>query len=55
LDDLIGLDWAWIAADADFTPPAPRDRARVVHDPRATYGHRAVLARPDRYIADVVE
>ena len=55
LDEVIGLDWAWIAADADFTPPAPHGRARVVHDPRATYGHRAVLVRPDRYIADVVE
>jgi 3-(3-hydroxy-phenyl)propionate hydroxylase len=54
LDAQLGIDWAWVAADAEFVPPAPSPAVKVVHDARATYGHRAVLVRPDRYIAEVV-
>jgi len=50
LDDLLGAGWAWVAADAGFT--APDDRPVVVAS-AATMGHRAVLVRPDRYIAQV--
>lgn len=49
LDDLLSA-WTWVAADDSFV--APDDRPVVV-EPRATYGHRAVLVRPDRYIAVV--
>jgi 3-(3-hydroxy-phenyl)propionate hydroxylase len=55
LDAQLGLDWAWVAADAEFAPPEASRDAKVVHDPRATYGRGAVLVRPDRYIAEVVE
>ena len=54
LDAELGLDWAWVAADADFAPPAASRVVRIVHDQRATYGRRAVLVRPDRYIAETV-
>ena len=53
LDRQLGLDWAWVAADADFVAPDASPAVKVVHDRRATYGRRAVLVRPDRYIADV--
>lgn len=49
LDDrLPAMGWCWVAADKAFVPP---DDHPAVVEPRATYGHRAVLARPDRYIA----
>ncbi|MFZ9628443.1 MAG: FAD-dependent monooxygenase [Ilumatobacteraceae bacterium] len=50
LDDRLPT-WCWVASDATFVP---RDGRPVVVEPRATYGHRAVLVRPDRYIAAVV-
>ena len=51
LDELLGDDWVWVAADASFV--APDDR-RVVVSRSATMGHSAVLVRPDRYVAAVV-
>ena len=50
-----GLDrrlapWSWVAADDGFVSS---DGRPVVVEPRATYGERAVLVRPDRYIAAV--
>jgi 3-(3-hydroxy-phenyl)propionate hydroxylase len=54
LDTQLGLDWAWVAGDPAFAPPHPSPAAKVVHDVRATYGHRAVLVRPDRYIAEAI-
>ncbi|HEX6659151.1 MAG TPA: FAD-dependent monooxygenase, partial [Ilumatobacter sp.] len=54
LDPQLGLDWAWVAADSEFTPPDTSRTAKVVHAAHATYGHRAVLVRPDRYIAEAV-
>ena len=54
LDARLGLDWAWVAADATFVPPDAPRAVKVVHDRRATYGRRAVLVRPDRYIAQIV-
>lgn len=50
LDERLPLGWVWVAADPDFRPP---DTIPVVGEPRATYGERAVLVRPDRYIAAV--
>ncbi len=50
LDDRLGLEWAWVASDRSFVG---RDGIAVVVEPRATYGHRAVLVRPDRYISAV--
>ena len=50
LDDRLPLGWAWVAADGTFDSP---DGNPVVIEPRATYGERAVLVRPDRYIAAV--
>jgi len=52
LDARLGNDWVWVARDSSFV--APDDRAVVV-EPRATYGARAVLVRPDRYVARVVD
>ena len=52
LDDVLPSGWVWVATDARFTAP---DGRPVVVEPRATYGHRAVLGRPDRYIAAVVD
>ena len=52
LDDRLPVhDWAWVAADDSFVPPGDRP---VVVEPQATYGRRAVLVRPDRYIAAVM-
>ena len=53
LDDALGLEWAWVAAEPSFAPDGPV--SRVVCEPRATYGHAAVLVRPDRYIVAVSE
>lgn len=50
LDDRLPNDWVWVAAEHGFVAP---DHRTVVVEPRATYGHRAVLVRPDRYIAAV--
>ncbi len=43
--------WVWVASTVLFESP---DHHPVVIEPHATYGHRAVLVRPDRYIAAVV-
>jgi 3-(3-hydroxy-phenyl)propionate hydroxylase len=51
LDDRIPSGWVWVAADQWFDSP---DGRLVVVEPRATYGNRAVLVRPDRYIAECV-
>ena len=48
LDDLLGLGWAWVARDSAFESP---DGHPVVLAPAATMGCRAVLVRPDRYVA----
>jgi 3-(3-hydroxy-phenyl)propionate hydroxylase len=50
LDDRLPSSWVWVAADQWFDAP---DGRMVVVEPRATYGTRAVLVRPDRYIAAV--
>lgn len=50
LDDRLPDDWVWVAADDGFVAP---DGRAVVVERDATYGHRAVLVRPDRYIAAV--
>ena len=50
LDEQLGLEWAWVAGQSGFTPD---DGRPVIVEPAATYGHRAVLVRPDRYIAAV--
>jgi 3-(3-hydroxy-phenyl)propionate hydroxylase len=51
LDERLPDAWVWVAADQWFDAP---DGRMVVVEPRATYGNRAVLVRPDRYIADCV-
>lgn len=48
LDDRLPDGWCWVAAADDFRAP---DGRPVVVAPAATYGHAAVLVRPDRYIA----
>lgn len=48
LDRRLPIGWSWVAADGSFVAP---DHHPVVIEPAATYGHRAVLVRPDRYIA----
>jgi 3-(3-hydroxy-phenyl)propionate hydroxylase len=50
LDESLPDGWVWVASDDSFVPP---DHHPVVVEPRATYGQRAVLVRPDRYIAAV--
>ena len=50
LDDRLPAGWVWVAAEDGFLAP---DGRMVVVEARATYGHRAVLVRPDRYIAAV--
>ena len=50
LDDRLPLGWAWVAAHETFDSP---DGNPVIVEPRATYGERAVLVRPDRYIAAI--
>ncbi|MEX0846591.1 MAG: bifunctional 3-(3-hydroxy-phenyl)propionate/3-hydroxycinnamic acid hydroxylase [Ilumatobacteraceae bacterium] len=50
LDEGLPDGWAWVAADDTFVAP---DHRPVIVEPRATYGCRAVLVRPDRYIAAV--
>jgi 3-(3-hydroxy-phenyl)propionate hydroxylase len=52
LDESLPDGWVWVAADASFV--APDDRPVVV-EPRATWSRRALLVRPDRYVADVAE
>ena len=51
LDARLPTGWAWVAADKSFSAP---DGRQVVVEPLATYGKRAVLVRPDRYIASFV-
>lgn len=51
LDQRLGIGWAWVATDPDFTVEG--NSIQVVVEPAATYGHRALLVRPDRYIAAV--
>lgn len=48
LDERLPDGWAWVTSDRSFDAP---DGRVVVVEPRATYGRRAVLVRPDRYIA----
>lgn len=48
LDDRLPSGWVWVASDPAFVSD---DGRPVVVEPRAAYGERAVLARPDRYIA----
>jgi 3-(3-hydroxy-phenyl)propionate hydroxylase len=50
LDESLPDGWVWVAHDDAFVAP---DHRPVVVEPRATWGHRAVLVRPDRYIAAV--
>jgi len=52
LDERLPNDWTWVAAHASFVAP---DGRAVVVEPDATYGCGAVLVRPDRYIAAVVQ
>jgi hypothetical protein len=44
-----------VAADREFTPSEPSRDVKIVLEPLATYGRRAVLVRPDRYIARVAD
>ena len=44
--------WRYFHPDAKWAVWTSR-AVKVVHDPRATYGRRAVRVRPDRDIADV--
>lgn len=53
LDDRLGDGWA-IVCDGRGTVPAPPG-VTVVVEPRATYGKRALLVRPDRYVAAIVD
>ncbi len=52
LDERLPPDWVWVTSDAWFDAP---DHRMTVLEPAATYGHRAVLVRPDRYIAAVID
>jgi 3-(3-hydroxy-phenyl)propionate hydroxylase len=51
LDDLLGPGWAVVAEAEVVAPPG----VPVVVCPAATYGHRALLVRPDRYVAAVTD
>ena len=51
LDESLPDGWCWVATDDTFIAP---DHRPVVVEPRATLGHRALLVRPDRYIAATV-
>ena len=51
LDELLGDNWVWVAADASFLAP---DGRSVVVCPSAAMGCSAVLVRPDRYVAAAV-
>ena len=51
LDARLPLGWSWVAANSLFSSPDGRE---VIVEPSATYGKRAVLVRPDRYIAGAV-
>ena len=50
LDSRLPSGWVWVATRSDFAAP---DGRAVVVEPAATYGERAVLVRPDRYIAAI--
>ena len=52
LDDRLGNGWA-VVCDARGPVPAP-EGVPVVVEPRATCGERALLVRPDRYVAAVL-
>ncbi len=52
LDESLPDGWVWVAADDGFSAP---DGLPVVVEPRATYGHRALLVRPDRYVAALAD
>lgn len=52
LDHRLPVGWTWVTAEMEFAAPDGRE---VIHEPRATYGKRAVLVRPDRYIAAIAD
>ena len=52
LDDRLGDGWA-VVCDGLGPVPAP-DGVLIVVEPRATFGERALLVRPDRYVAAVL-
>ena len=51
LDRRLPEGWVWVVRDSSIVVP---DRHPVVVEPAATYGHSAVLVRPDRYIAALI-
>jgi 3-(3-hydroxy-phenyl)propionate hydroxylase len=51
LDDLLGPGWTVVAQTEVVAPSG----VPVVVCPPATYGHRALLVRPDRYVAAVTD
>ncbi|MGD9701705.1 MAG: bifunctional 3-(3-hydroxy-phenyl)propionate/3-hydroxycinnamic acid hydroxylase [Acidimicrobiia bacterium] len=52
LDDRLGDGWSVVCDERGQVPAPPG--VTVVVEPRATFGERAVLVRPDRYIAAVL-